>query len=262
MLHRTWRHRGLEPSVVTSLATVFGYDVSPQAHEMWPTCGVEVRSALAQLVHVLQAALHQAVAVRVPAAIVVRDLQDLLVIEQTLALLFAQGAYLGCAVRGGCWYLLIQTQWGLGLWIVADKDTMRIGTVVIGWYRYDGGLGLWIFADTEKLGCGDSGYLLTQIQMAVGSVDTCWYRRTWVWRHWIHADIDTNGGWVCGYLLIETTECRCTGYLLIQTQMRFGVMYACWYKKTECGCGYLLIQIKMRVGAVDTWWNKQNCVCR
>jgi hypothetical protein len=53
-------------------------------------------------VHVLQAALHQAVAVRVAAAIVVRDLQDLLVLKQTLALPFAEGAHLGRAVRGGC----------------------------------------------------------------------------------------------------------------------------------------------------------------
>jgi len=57
---------------------------------------------VAQRVHVLQAALHQAVAVRVPANTAVRDLQGLLVLKQTLALLFVQGAHLGRAVRGGC----------------------------------------------------------------------------------------------------------------------------------------------------------------
>jgi hypothetical protein len=57
---------------------------------------------MAQLVHVFQAALYQAVTVRVPAAIAVGDIQGLLVLEQTLALLFAQGAHLGRAVRGGC----------------------------------------------------------------------------------------------------------------------------------------------------------------
>ena len=57
---------------------------------------------MAQLVHVLQAALHQAVAVRITTGITVRYLQCLFVLEQTLTLLFAQGAHLRRAVRGGC----------------------------------------------------------------------------------------------------------------------------------------------------------------
>ena len=73
-------------------------------------CLVEVWRALAQLVHVLQAALHQAVAVRVATAAVIASVQNLLVLEQALALLFAQGAHLRCAVRGGCGYLLIKIQ--------------------------------------------------------------------------------------------------------------------------------------------------------
>jgi hypothetical protein len=64
---------------------------------------------MTQTVHVLQAALDQTVAVGVAAVTAVSDLQGLLVVKQTLTLLFAEGAYLGRAVRGGCRYLLIQT---------------------------------------------------------------------------------------------------------------------------------------------------------
>ena len=101
--------------MVSSLTTTFCYDVSRQltyslqvqlpacgGPRKSPTYGVEVGRAQAQLVHVLQAALHQTVAVRVAAAIAVGTPQDLLVFEQALALLFAQGTHRGRAVRRGC----------------------------------------------------------------------------------------------------------------------------------------------------------------
>jgi hypothetical protein len=54
-------------------------------------------------------------------------------------------------------------------------------------------LGLWILADTEKLGCGDTGYMLIEIQMAVGAV-----------------------------LMQKVPGCGDSVYLLIQIQMAVG----------------------------------------
>jgi hypothetical protein len=66
-----------------------------------PTCGIEVRRTLAQLVHVLHATAHQTVAVGVAADIGAAVPRGLLVLEQALPLFLAEGTHLPCAVRGG-----------------------------------------------------------------------------------------------------------------------------------------------------------------
>jgi hypothetical protein len=70
-----------------------------------PTCGKEVRGALAELVHVFHPTVHQTVTVGVAARLRAAVTQGLLIFEKTLALLPAEGAHLSRAVGGRCRHL-------------------------------------------------------------------------------------------------------------------------------------------------------------